>query len=59
MSLPDLRSADPRGVFVEKPGADIYIVLLAISLAALIIGCIFLYGEMGTYGFDFKATTGR
>lgn len=32
-----------------KPANDAYVVLLAISLAALLIGCIFLYLDMSQY----------
>jgi hypothetical protein len=44
-----------RGVVVEKPGANIYTVLLALSFAAVLIGCIFLSLEMSAYDWDFKA----
>ncbi|NMC18907.1 MAG: hypothetical protein GYA33_00680 [Thermogutta sp.] len=34
----------------RPPQADIYTVLLAIALAAVIIGCVFLYLEVADYG---------
>jgi len=60
MSLPDSSSANvPGGVIVQRPRANVYTVLLAISLVAIVIGCLCMYGELSTYGFDFKATSGR
>ncbi|MGD9722959.1 MAG: hypothetical protein AB7O59_21295 [Pirellulales bacterium] len=44
-----------RGVVVEKPKANIYTVLLALSLVAVFIGCIFLSLEMAAYDWQFKA----
>lgn len=38
------------GVLVEKPGMNVYTVMLMISLAALSIACILLYLEMSPYG---------
>jgi hypothetical protein len=51
MSLPDSDSASARrGVFVEKPRADIYTVLLVVALVAILFGCLFLYLEILQYG---------
>jgi hypothetical protein len=51
MSLPDSKLADAaRGVVVEKPKANIYTVLLVLSFAAIVIGCLCLMGEMAQYG---------
>jgi len=44
-----------RGVFVEKQRANVYTVLLVLSLVAIVIACLCLYGEMSLYNFDFKA----
>ncbi|MEX2113237.1 MAG: hypothetical protein WD845_08635 [Pirellulales bacterium] len=46
--------AAARGVVVEKPPANIYTVLLAMSFVAVLIGCIFLSLEMSAYDWDFK-----
>lgn len=52
MSLPDSNLADgTRGVIVERPRANVYTVLLAIALVALVIGCLCMYGELATYGW--------
>jgi hypothetical protein len=40
---------------VEKPKANIYTVLLSLSLVAILIGCLCLYLEMRAYNFEFKA----
>jgi len=58
VSLPD--STDPgRGVVVHKPKANIYTVLLGISLLAIIMAIIFLCMEMGRYNWDMKAAGAR
>jgi hypothetical protein len=51
------QSPDPsqRGVIVEKPKANIYTVMLILSLVAILIGCLCLYLEMKEYNFEFKA----
>lgn len=49
---------DPgRGVYVEKPKSNIYTVLLAIALFALILASIFLAIENSRYDWDRKAPT--
>lgn len=53
MSTPGYDSG--RGVYVEKPKTNIYTVLLALALLALIIACIFLLLEMNRYEFDRRA----
>ncbi len=44
----------PRGVAVEKPKADIYTVMLALSFVAVVIACICLYAEMKAYDMVLK-----
>jgi hypothetical protein len=44
-----------RGVVVEKPKANIYTMLLILSLLAIIVGCICLAMEMKAYDWNFKA----
>lgn len=54
MSLPD--STDPgRGVVVHKPKADVYTVLLGISLLSIVMAIIFLCMELSRYNWDVKA----
>lgn len=38
------------GVAVEKPGLNVYTVMLLLSLLAITIACILLYMELGQYG---------
>ena len=45
-----------RGVYVQTPKSDIYVVLLAISLGAILLGSLFLLLEWNKYGFSLKAT---
>jgi hypothetical protein len=59
VSLPDSNSTDfgepepsrtePAGILVRKPRASIYTVLLGISLAAIVLGCLFLAMEITEY----------
>ena len=42
------------GVLVEKPGMNIYTVMLMISLGALTIATLLLYLEMSPYGSFFN-----
>ncbi len=56
MSTPGYADAG-RGVYVEKPKSNIYTVLLAIALFALIVACAFLLIEMNRYEFNRKAPT--
>jgi hypothetical protein len=46
--------APTRGVVVEKPRANIYTALLALSLVAIIVGCICLYAELNAYEFKMR-----
>ncbi len=46
-------SSKPRGPY-RKPRADIYTVLLALALAAVLIGLTFLVLEMDLYDWKFK-----
>lgn len=51
MSQPDLSSANaPRGVLVQRPKASVYTVMLVIALLAILLGCLFLWLEIGQYG---------
>ena len=43
----------PRGPY-RRPRADIYTVLLLLTLFALLIGILCLYFEMDAYNFEFK-----
>jgi hypothetical protein len=48
-------STEEKGdVVYSKPRANVYTLLLVLSLLALIIGCIFLYMYMGTYEWKIK-----
>ena len=49
MSPQDSKSAS-RGVHVQKPGSNVYTVMLLVALVALVIGCVMLYLEIDSYG---------
>jgi hypothetical protein len=52
-------SANPGGVYVKKPKADIYTALLFVALVALVIGITMLCKEMERYNWEFKAAAMR
>jgi hypothetical protein len=47
-------AAAGRGVVVEKPKANIYTALLALSFVAIVVACICLYAEMNAYDWKMK-----
>lgn len=49
----------PRGVYVQKPKADIYTVMLAIALVAILVACLCLFLEMRAYNYDIRAQEGK
>jgi hypothetical protein len=53
---PEFVSPEPqRAVVLQKPKANIYTALLALSLVAIITGCICLAAELSAYNWDFNA----
>jgi nitrogen fixation-related uncharacterized protein len=46
-------------VAVEKPRFNVYTMMLVVSLLAVMIGCLFLYGELSQYDFDHKAASAK
>jgi len=53
LSAPSPTSNKPGGPY-RKPRADVFTMLLLISLVALILGIICLYAEMEAYQWEFK-----
>lgn len=49
-------SSSRRGVYVEGPKNDVFTALLAVALAAIVLACIFLVLEWGTYDFKTSPT---
>ena len=45
-----------RGVYVQQAKSDIFVVLLAVSLGAILMGCLFLGLVMNRYNFKTKPT---
>ncbi len=58
-NLADVPAPQPRAVFVEKPRANAYTAMLALSFVALVLGSICLFAEMKAYDLDFKAASVR
>ena len=44
----------PEEIHYRKPRADLYTALLAIALAALVLGCVMLYMELQLYEFKYQ-----
>ena len=49
MSQPDSKSTRPAGILVRRPSTSIYTVMLGITLAALMLGALFLFLELLQY----------
>lgn len=47
-------STERRGINVAKPKADIYTLLLGLSLLAIVLAILFLVLEMRAYEFEFR-----
>jgi hypothetical protein len=54
VSLAELQPSKSRGVFLQKQRANIYTMLLILAFLNIIVGCLFLYLEMNSYGFKVK-----
>lgn len=48
--------AGARGVYVQAPKSDIYVVMLAIALGAILLSSLLLLLEWNRYDFNIKAT---
>jgi hypothetical protein len=44
---------------MQKPKTDIYTIMLALSLIAIIVGCILLYLEIKSYDVQINGPTAR
>lgn len=55
---PATRSAPAggRGVYIQSPKSDLYVVMLGISLGAILLGCLFLALVWNRYDFKIKPT---
>ena len=46
-----------RGVYVQAPKSDIFVVLLGVALGAMFIGCLLMFLVLNRYGFSRKVTS--
>lgn len=46
-----------RGVYVQQPKSDVFVVLLGVALGAMFLGCLFLALRLNSFGFDISAGT--
>jgi hypothetical protein len=49
-------SSRPRGVYVQQPKSDVYVVLLGLSLFAVLLACLFLFLVFSKYDLKTKPT---
>jgi hypothetical protein len=54
VAIAELRPEAGRGVFVQKQRANVYSMMLILSLMFIMIGCLFLYLEMNSYQMKVK-----
>jgi hypothetical protein len=54
VSLPESSFDRPQGVLVRRPRTSIYTVLLFLSLAALVAGCLIMAWEMLQYDVQYE-----
>jgi hypothetical protein len=53
-TIAEIRPEAGRGVFVQKQRANVYSMMLILSLMFIMIGCLFLYLEMNSYQMKVK-----
>ena len=51
------RGPAQRGVYVQAPKSDIFVVLLGVALGAMFLGCILMLIVLNRYGFSRKVTS--
>jgi hypothetical protein len=50
----DLRAESPRGVFVQKQRANVYTMMLILSLMFIMVGCLCMFLEMNAFQMKVK-----
>ena len=51
------RAPAQRGVYVQAPKSDIYVMLLGVSLGAMFLGCLLLLLVLNSYGWSRKVAS--
>jgi hypothetical protein len=54
MSVPDSDLSGGRAGFVRKQSANVYTMMLIVAFIFILLGCLFLYLMMKTYGGNVK-----
>jgi hypothetical protein len=54
VAIADLTTDQGRGVFVRKQPANVYSMMLILSLLFIMVGCLFLYLEMKSFDMKVK-----
>lgn len=47
-----------RGVYIQQPKSDVFVVLLGVALGAMLLGCLLLALKLNQFGFDVKGPGG-
>ena len=56
-AAPARGGATQRGVYVQAPKSDIFVVLLGVALGSMIVGCLLMFLVLNRYGFSRKVTS--
>ncbi len=54
MATAELGASSPRGVFVQKQRANIYTMMLILSLMFIMVGCLMMFLEMNAFQMKVK-----
>ena len=54
MSIAELKADSPRGVFVQKQRANVYTMMLILSLMFIMVGCLCMFLEMNAFQMKVK-----
>ncbi len=54
MAIAELKADSPRGVFVQKQRANVYTMMLILSLLFIMVGCLCMFLEMNAFQMKVK-----
>ncbi len=54
MATAELRADSPRAVFVQKQRANVYTMMLILSLMFIMVGCLMMFLEMNAFQMKVK-----
>jgi hypothetical protein len=59
VAIAELKADSPRGVFVQKQRANVYTMMLILSLMFIMVGCLCMFLEMNAFGMMVRVPDGR